>query len=310
MKLRNQEIIVDLLRKKIKMRIDELYKKKNFLITAEITPPKGPDPTKVLEKAKLLNGYVDAINITDNQRSMVRLGSLALSYLIKEKLNIPTIYQLTCRDRNRIALQSDLLSAAMLGINNVLCLTGDNPIVGDHPEAKPVFDLDGIQLIQVVKKLNSGFDMNEHKLNKNTDFCIGAAINPSMIPIDNQVIPFVKKVKAGVYFFQTQAIFEPIKLNNFLNEIKIYLPEKKYKIIAGVLLIKSKKMLDIILKIPGVYVPENIIKRFENSTNELETGINICVDIINELKLYADGIHIMAINSEDAIPKIIEKLTL
>lgn len=292
------------------MKINEIYKKKDFIITGELSPPKGTNISKFLEKGKKLSDLVDAVNVTDNQRSCVKLGSLTASYIVKQKLNIEPIYQLTCRDRNRIALQSDLLSGTVLGFNNVLCLTGDHPKFGDHPESKPVFDLDAVQLISTLKKLNSGFDLNGNKLNQPTDYCIGAVVNPGVQPIENQIIPFAKKIKAGAYFFQTQAVFDTKIFKEFFNEAKKYVKNNDYKIIAGIFLIKSKKMLNFMNSIPGVTIPKDIILKFESSNNELQTGIDVCVDIINDIKPVVDGIHIMALGSEDSIREILQNANL
>ena len=179
-----------------------------FLVTSEVGPDKGIHTDRLLEDAELIRNKVDAINVTDLQSSVMRLGSLTVSFLLKQK-GFEPIYQLTCRDRNRLALQSDLLSAAALGIQNVLIATGDHPSLGDHPQAKPVFDLDSVQLLQVARKLETGFDMQDNKLEGNPPkFCIGAVVNPGSDPLAPQIMKLEKKIAAGAEFFQTQAVFD------------------------------------------------------------------------------------------------------
>lgn len=290
------------------MKICDFIKKKKFIVTGELSPPKGTDLTKFYQKGQYLKGEVDFVNITDNQRSCVKLGSLATSFKIQNELGINPIYQLTCRDRNRIALQSDLLSGAVLGFNNVLCLTGDHPKFGDHPNAKPVFDFDAVQLISNVVKLNSGVDFSGNKLNQKTDYCIGAVVNPGVRPLENQVIPFQKKIAAGAYFFQTQAVFDLKSFFQFFDYAKKYVENYDYKVIAGIFLIKSKKMLDFMLHIPGVNIPDEIVLKFEKSSNELKTGIETCVELIKSIKDNVDGIHLMTIGgTEKYVKEILDK---
>ncbi len=191
-----------------------------FVVTSEIGPPKGIETAKLLEDAELIRGRVDGINVTDLQSSVMRLGSLAVCSLLKQK-GLEPIFQITCRDRNRLALQSDLLSASALGIENILVLTGDHPALGDHPEAKPVFDLDSVQLLQVAGKLQEGSDMKGNKLEGvSPKFCLGAVVNPGADPLEPQIIKMEKKIEAGAKFFQTQAIYDIKLFENFLNKTK------------------------------------------------------------------------------------------
>src|SRR4030043_454948 len=191
-----------------------------FLVTSEIGPPKGIETKILLEDAELIRTRVDAINVTDLQSSVMRLGSLAVCSLLKQK-GFEPIFQVTCRDRNRLALQSDILSAAALGIENLLILTGDHTTMGDHPEAKPVFDLDSVQLLQVASKLQAGLDMKGNKLEGQAPkFCLGAVVNPGSDPIEPQIIKMEKKIEAGAEFFQTQAIYDIKIFENFLSKIK------------------------------------------------------------------------------------------
>ena len=290
------------------MKLDEIYKTKKFVITAEIFPPKGTNTDKLIQKALILKNCVDAVNVTDNQRACMRLGPLGVSKILLDN-GVEPIFQLTCRDRNRLALQSDLLTASVFGIRNVLILSGDHPKHGDHPGAKPVFDLDSTQLLKAVSELNCGRDMAGNQLDGNTDFCIGAAVNPTVEPLDLQIIPMLKKIEAGAVFFQTQVAFDitPFeKLVEILEKKKI---RKSIKIIGGVFLLKSLKMLQFMKKIPGVVIPDEICERIENSPDQLSEGIKICSDLIEKMRGILDGTHIIAINSEELVPKILEKIT-
>src|SRR3989338_3848243 len=237
------------------MTLKEKIKNKKFIITSEIGPPKGIDAKVILEEGLLLKDRVDAINVTDSQSAVMRLGSLAVSRLLKEE-GIEPIYQLTCRDRNRLALQSDALSAAALGVENILVLTGDHPSRGDHPDAKPVYALDSVQLIEVVKKLESGKDMAVKELKGAPKFCVGAVVNPGASPIEPELIKFEKKIKAGVEFFQTQGVYDVESFARFMEKVKGY----NTCIIAGIILLKSAKMARYMNEnVSGIFVPEDLI---------------------------------------------------
>lgn len=289
------------------MKLNELYKTKKFIITAEIFPPKGTNTENLLKKAAILKNHIDAVNVTDNQRSCMRLGALGVSKVLLDS-GIEPIYQITCRDRNRLALQSDLLTASVLNIKNVLILSGDHPKNGDHPDAKPVYDLDSIQLIQAASGLNSGKDMSGNKLDGSTDFCIGAVVNPTVEPIELQMIPMEKKIEAGAKFFQTQVAFDAKPFENLMNYLEKSGLRNKVKIIGGVFLLKSLKMIDFMKKIPGVSIPDAITGRISKSDNQLNEGIKICAESIKTIKNFLDGVHIMAINSEELIPEILSKI--
>ena len=209
-----------------------------FLVTSEIGPPKGTDLKETLEDAELIRSRVDAINVTDLQSSVLRVGSLAVCSLLKNR-GIEPIFQMTCRDRNRLALQSDLLSASVLGIENVLLLTGDYPTLGDHPESKPVFDLGSVQLIQVASALESGKDMKGNALKGAPKFCMGAVVNPGADPLEPETIKMEKKIEAGAQFFQTQAVYDIELFKRFLDSIQGI---KKVPILAGIVLLKSAGM--------------------------------------------------------------------
>jgi len=274
-----------------------------FLVTSEVGPAKGIQTEKLLEDAELIRNRVDAINVTDLQSSVMRLGSLAVSFLLKQK-GFEPIYQLTCRDRNRLALQSDLLSAATLGIENVLILTGDHPALGDHPEAKPVFDLDSVQLLRVAKRMQEGLDMKGNKLEgKAPKFCLGAVVNPGSDPLEPQIMKMEKKVAAGAEFFQTQAVYDIRTFENFLSKIK----HIKVPVMAGIVLLKSAGMARYMNKnVAGVFVPDNLIKEMEETKDKTATSIEVASRLIKGLKPMCRGIHIMPIGWDKVVPKVLE----
>lgn len=274
-----------------------------FLVTSEVGPAKGIQTAKLLEDAELIRSKVDAINVTDLQSSVMRLGSLAVSFLLKQK-GFEPIYQLTCRDRNRLALQSDLLSAAALGIENVLILTGDHPALGDHPEAKPVFDLDSVQLLQVAKKLQQGTDMKGNKLEGDMPkFCLGAVVNPGADPLEPQIMKMEKKIASGAEFFQTQAVYDIKTFENFLSKIK----HIKVPVMAGIVLLKSAGMARYMNKnVAGVFVPDGLIKEMEETKDKTATSVEIASRLIRELKPMCRGIHIMPIGWDKVVPRVLE----
>ena len=272
-------------------------------MTSEIGPPKGIETKVILEGAELIRDRVDAINVTDLQSSVMRLGSLAVCSLLKQK-GFEPIFQVTCRDRNRLALQSDILSAAALGIENLLILTGDYPTLGDHPEAKPVFDLDSVQLLGVVEKLQEGFDMNGNKLEGvSPKFCVGAVVNPGADPIEPQILKMEKKIEAGAEFFQTQAVYDIKVFENFLSKIK----HLKTTILAGIVLLKSAGMARYMNKnVAGVNVSDNLIKEMEETKDKVATSVAIAVRLIKELKPMCQGIHIMPIGWDKKVPLVLD----
>ena len=276
-----------------------------FAITAEIGPMKGTDTTEIVEFAEVLRGRVAAANVTDQQSSVMRLGSMAVSHLLKEK-GLDPIYQVTCRDRNRIALQSDLLSASVLGIENVLAITGDLPSLGDHPQAMAVYDLDSVQLTQVINRLNEGYDMAGNELKGKTNFFSGAVVNPGAdteASYEMQLMKMEKKIKAGAKFFQTQAVYDPEKFAQFMKRVEGF----GVPVLAGVIPLKSVGMARFMNKsVAGVFVPDELIKKMADAENKTETGIQITADLIKNLKDMCQGVHIMAIGWEKKVPQIIE----
>lgn len=276
--------------------------KDEFVITAELCPPKGQDVSSFIHKAKIVKQFVDAVNITDNQRAMMRLSSLVAAHLVQEQ-GIDVIFQMTCRDRNRIALQSDLLGAAALGIKNVLALTGDYVTEGDHKEAKPVFDLDSTQLLEVIAELNKGKDLVGKQLKGHTDFYAGAAVNPAAKPLEPQLLSFERKVASGASFFQTQAIFDLAKFADFMDYAKRF----PVKIIAGILLIKSEKMARFLHdNVPGVTIPQELFARIANASDSCQEGIKIAREQIEQFRALCHGVHIMTVGAEDKVVDILK----
>jgi 5,10-methylenetetrahydrofolate reductase len=287
----------------------EALDSKKFVVTAEIGPIKGIDVQGTMEDAELIKGKVDAINVTDLQSSVMRLGSMAVCHLLKDR-GIDPIFQLTCRDRNRLALQSDLLSAWVLGIRNVLALTGDHPTLGDHPQAMPVFDLDSVNLLRVISRLNEGFDMQGNQLKGAPDFLPGAVVNPGAdteAAFEMQIIKMEEKIEAGARFFQTQGIFELNLFERFMKRIEGF----KTPVLGGVILLKSAGMARFMNKnVAGVFVPEPMIKEMEETKDKVKTSIEIAARLIKGLKNLCQGVHIMAIGWEKRIPMVLEEAGL
>ncbi|MDR1696013.1 MAG: methylenetetrahydrofolate reductase [Endomicrobium sp.] len=282
------------------MKFKEKLKTDKFLITAELFPPKGTDVSSFLNRAAGLKS-LDAVNVTDNQRASMRAGSLAMSRLLLEA-GIEPVMQLAARDKNRIALQSELLSANVLGIENVLIISGDHPNAGEYAGTKTVYDLDTLQLIKTARLLETGADLAGKKLHGAPKFCVGAVVNPSAEPNDLQALMFEKKAAAGAEFFQTQTIFDAQDFKTFFDKVK----RLKIKVLPGITLIKSVKFMQFLQKLPGVNIPQKIQARINSASDPLAEGIKICSETIKDLRSFADGVHIMAIGMEEYIPEIIK----
>jgi 5,10-methylenetetrahydrofolate reductase len=287
------------------MTFKEKLRSGKFIITSEVGPPKGISLDKILEEIGPIKDRVDALNVTDLQSSVMRMGSLAASVILK-KHGFEPVFQMTCRDRNRLALQSDALSAAAFGIENILALTGDHPSAGDHPQAKPVFDLDSVQLIEVLRTLEKGIDANGNKLvGQAPKFCVGAVVNPGADPLEPEIIKMEKKLEAGAEFFQTQAVFDIKVFEAFLKSCA-YL---KARIFAGIVLLKSEKMARYMNdNVPGVSVPQEIIEEMAQTQDKKAKCIEISVRLIKELKGMCGGIHIMPIGLYSAVPPILDAI--
>ena len=286
------------------MNFNEKLKSKKFVVTSEIGPTKGTDVEKQLKEADLAKGRIDAVNVTDLQSSIMRLGSLAFSVLLLQR-GIEPIYQLTCRDRNRLALQSDLLSAYVLGIRNVLVLTGDHPELGDHPQAKAVYDLDSVGLLRAARSLEQGRDMAGKKLNGSPKFCLGAAVNPGAEPLEPEIIKMNKKIEAGAEFFQTQAIFDIEHFRAFMERVK----GGGVPVLAGIVVLKSGDTGRFMNRhVPGVSVPEDIIDEMDNAKDKSAKSIEIATRFIDEVRTIADGIHVMAIGMTGKVPVLLDAI--
>ena len=291
------------------MSLQSLLEAGKFVVTAEVGPLKGTDTTEIKEVAELLRGRVDAVNVTDQQSSVMRLGSLATCHLLKEK-GIDPIFQMTCRDRNRLALQSDLLSAYVLGIENVLAITGDLPSLGDHPQAKPVYDLDSVQLLWVIKRLNEGYDMAGNELKGKPNFFPGAVVNPGAdteAAFELQLIKMEKKMTVGARFFQTQAIYDVDTFAKFMKRVE----EFKVPILAGIIPLKSAGMALFMNKnVDVVFDPVELIKKMAEAEDKTKTGIAIAANILKELRDICHGVHIMAIGWEKKVPAVLDAAEL
>ena len=271
-----------------------------FTVTAEVAPPKGTSVAAVVEQAERLCD-VTAVNVTDNQGANMRLSSLALASLLHQR-GIETVLQLTCRDRNRMALQSDLLGAAAFGIENILLLSGDHSRFGDHPDAKPVFDLDSVQLLDMAAGLMAGVDMAGQALDGIPRFFPGAAVNPVAEPFELIFQKVRKKIESGARFFQTQAVFERRAMERFVNAmLPLGVP-----VIAGVLLIRSGKMARFLNdNIPGVKVPDDLVERLDKASDPMAEGIAIARETVAWARDVCQGVHLMTLGHEDKIPAIL-----
>jgi 5,10-methylenetetrahydrofolate reductase len=291
------------------MSFKEVWEAGKFLVTAEVGPGKGTDMEHLLKDTEIIKDRVDAINVTDLQSSVMRLGSMAVCHMLKDR-GIDPIFQVTCRDRNRLALQSDLLSAWVLGIRNILALTGDHPTLGDHPQAKPVFDLDSVTLLEVAGKLNSGFDMVGNELSGAPDFFCGAVVNPGAdneAAMDLQIMKMEKKIEAGAKFFQTQAVYDLESFEAFMKRVEGF----NTKVLGGIILLKSVGMARFMNKnIAGVFVPEPLIQELKAAEDKGQASIDIAVRLVKGMKDLCDGVHIMAMGWESKIPPILDETGL
>ncbi len=289
------------------MKVTELFNEGKFVVSAEVGPPKGINIDKMIEEAKEYLTKVDAINVTDNQSSVMRLGSLAVCKALKDEGFNP-IFQMTCRDRNRIALESDLLSAAMFGIDNVLSLTGDYTKLGDHPGAKPVFDLDSVSLLHTMCLLEQGRDLGDQELEgEPPTFAKGAVVSPCSDSLDAQLVKMERKIKAGAQFFQTQAIFDSERYIKFYEKAKDF----GVPIQLGIIVPKNAGMCNFMNNnVAGISIPADIIEELKADKEKAKAGITgteIAARIIRDCKDYCQGVHIMTLGWESKIPSLLEQ---
>jgi methylenetetrahydrofolate reductase (NADPH) len=286
-----------------------------FAVTAEIGPPRGVDPGVIERKAGYLRGWVDAANITDNQGAHVRLSSLAGSVLAAQA-GVEPVMQLTCRDRNRVALQSDMIAAATLGIPNVLCLTGDHPVFGDHPDAKPVFDLDSVQLVWTARTMrDEGRLLSGRTVEPRPHFLIGAVENPFAPPAAFRATRLGKKIAAGAEFCQTQFVFDVPGFTRFMREVTDRGLDRRCAVLAGVGPIRSLRAYEFVRsKVPGVHVPDEVGRRLRGvpSDRVADEGIALCAETIKQLREIPGvrGVHVMAFGYERGIPELLERAGL
>lgn len=271
-----------------------------FVVTAEVAPPRGCDVAGVLEQARQLR-QVTAVNVTDNQGANMRLSALALAAMLQAE-GLETVLQMTCRDRNRMALQSDLLGAAAFGIRNLLLLSGDHARFGDHPDARSVFDLDSVQLLDMVSELMQGRNMAGKTLQGTPRFFPGAAVNPVAEPFELMFQKVRKKVDSGARFFQTQAVFDRAGLERFMTEAApLGVP-----VLAGVLLLRSAAMARFVNgNIPGVMVPEMVVARLEGAADPMREGVALAREVVGWARELCQGVHLMTLGHEDKIPAIL-----
>ncbi|MBW2170569.1 MAG: methylenetetrahydrofolate reductase [Deltaproteobacteria bacterium] len=291
------------------MSLKQALESGKFVVTAEVAPGKGTDVEHILKDADIIKDRVDAINVTDLQSSVMRLGSMAFCHFLTE-MGIDPVFQVTCRDRNRLALQSDLLSAWALGVRNVLSLTGDHPVLGDHPEARPVFELDSVSLLDCIEKLNSGVDMAGNELQGSPDFLPGAVVNPGAdneAAMDLQIMKMEKKIEAGARFFQTQGVYDLDTFEKFMKRVE----GLDAKVLGGIILLKSVGMARYMNKnVAGVFVPEPLIQELKAAEDKGQACVNMAVRLVKGMKDLCDGVHIMALGWESKIPSILDEVGL
>ena len=291
-------------------KLQEAFERGEFAVTAEMAPPKGTDLSHLIECAKLCVGRVHAANVTDFQSAVMRATSLATCKLLKD-IGLEPVIQMTGRDRNRIAIEGEMLSAGVFGINNLLALTGDHTSVGDHPQAKPVFDLDSVSILKTASTLTAGTDSVGLELQGKTDFYLGACVTPEYDPIEVQLLKMQKKINAGAKFFQTQAVYDIEHMRKFRELTK----DMDCKIMAGIVPLKSPGMAKFMTaNVPGIFVPDDQIERLKaaGKGNYVQEGIKMAGEFIKQLKEenLCDGVHIMAIGAEENVPKILDEAGL
>ena len=290
------------------MTLSSVFETGRFAVTGEVGPPKGADAEEVLHGAKVMAPVVHAVNVTDNQSAVMRLGSLAVSRLLVEA-GITPVFQLTCRDRNRIALQSDLLSAAALGIENVLAITGDHMVLGDHPEAKKVFDLDSVQLLAAAKALTQGRDLAGHELDSAPQFCLGAVVNPGSDDLDAQLIKMEKKIEAGAAYFQTQAIYDAGVFARFMERAGRF----GVPVMAGIVPLKSAGMARYMNdNVAGISVPDDMIQRMAEApkADRKKVSAEMSAGLVRQVKDLCQGAHLMPLGWDDVVPEIVKAADL
>ncbi len=273
-----------------------------FVITSELNPPKGTDLQPLFDKAEMLKDTVDAFNLTDSHAAHMAMAPMAAAHLLRQR-GIEPILQLTTRDRNRIALQSDLLGAYALGVENVVFMGGDPPTAGDHPDAKPVFDVYTSIMLRAARGMEKGYDMSERPLHGNPKYCLGAVCNPGADNLDEEVRRVEEKIEAGARFFQTQAVYEPKKYERFAKAVN----GLGATVLAGIIPLKSARMARYMnTRVPGIHVTDELIHRIDQAKDRRKVSIEIAAEIAREVRGMCQGLHVMAIGWEDIIPEILK----
>ncbi len=291
-------------------RLERLLRKGAFVVTTEISPPDSADPQEVYDRAKVFDGYVDAMNATDGSGGNCHMSSIGMCSLLAHR-GYDMVMQMICRDRNRIAIQSDVLGAAALGVSNILCLTGDSVEGGDHPDAKPVFDIDSLSLLSMLKGMRDDSQyLSGRKLTQPPRVFLGAAENPFAPPLEERLARLEQKIDAGAQFVQTQYCFDMDVLGKFMSGARDRGLHEKVFILLGVGPLASAKSAKWIRSnIPGVYIPDAIVERLEAAKDQAQEGVNICVEILQQIRAVdgVSGVHIMAYRQEHRVPEIVEK---
>ena len=291
------------------MTLHTLLQSKRFVITTELNPPKGTDLAPLLERAESLRGVVDAFNLTDSHTARMSMSPIAAAHLLLDR-GFEPILQITCRDRNRIALQADVLAAAALGVRNIVTMTGDHPGGGDHPDAKPVFDIDSTALLQSLTGLQTGNDMSGAELRGAPDLLVGAVVNPGADDLDREIGRMEEKIDAGAAFFQTQAVYDAAAFERFMRRVEGY----SVPILAGCIMLKSGNMArNFNANVPGISVPDAIISRMDAAASSVNTrrraSAEITAEIISDIRPMCQGAHIMAIGWESLIPEVAQSIS-
>lgn len=284
------------------MSLREALVRGEFVVTSEVGPPKGIDIAEMMHAAEMMRSRVHALNVTDNQAAVMRLSTIAACIHLKQA-GFDPVLQVTGRDRNRLGIQSDLLGAASFGVDTVLALTGDHTVVGDHKEAKPVFDLDSVQILEAVRALNGGHDLAGNELHGTPDFLVGAVVTPDANPLKPQLAKFDKKVRAGAQYFQTQAVYDAAHFREFMEHAR----SRGAKVLAGIVVLRSARMARFMNKnIPGIAVPASLIDELEHSSTPEQTGVEIAARFIQETRDSCDGVHIMAVGADHLVPLVLD----
>lgn len=296
-----------------KSRLQALLEAGEFVVCGEMNPPLGADPEAVTRLSRHFAGFVDSVNLTDNASAIVRMSSAAASALLVQ-LGLEPIMQLTCRDRNRLAQQSEILGAAALGVRNLLCLTGDHQSLGNHPQARNVFDLDAVQLVHMVRRMrDEGKFQCGEEIKAPPQLFIGAAANPFADPFEFRVVRLANKIAAGAEFIQTQSVFDVPRFTRWMELVRDRGLDKRVHIIAGVMPVRSWKALDFMKKnVAGMSIPEELIARMKGAAEPKEEGVRLCVETIQQLRAVPGvrGVHIMPVNWEAIMPRVVEEARL